>query len=218
MGLSNISILTVTYGDYWSRYGESWLETVAEADPQPAKVVLVSDVPVDVPQWVTLIVAGEGLYVSDYVNIGVGEIDSEWLFSFGVDDLLLPGALESLTVDTDAYVWPLFYGGNMKGQIDYLGGYDECYLLRYNTMRVYAMHRTSLMREIPYRRIHYHDDAHWAEMAYFGKTVTFSDTPRAVWVRHDDALSFTNNPDWQREVNDFKDRLAAGLVIAGLPE
>lgn len=219
MGLNkDVTAVTVAFGSYRERYLNTWLDSVFAADPKPAQIIIATDEPVDVADNVQVIVCGEGLPLVDYWNAAFAQVRTKWLIGIGVDDVFMVDAFEPFTCDADVYAFPLVYGGVMSGGISYQGGFEDCYNLSGNPMQVYAFHKTSLMRGMPYRNFVYYDEAHWCEMAWFGRTVEFSDRARVVWVRHEDAISFSNSQSAQDEVNAFKARLRSGLIVAGMPE
>jgi hypothetical protein len=56
--MSDITIIATCYGDYWDTFHEQWEASIAALDPAPARVILVSDVPREVPPGVDNIVIG----------------------------------------------------------------------------------------------------------------------------------------------------------------
>lgn len=221
MGLRpGITLVTACYGDYWERFSEQWIAAIEATDPQPDSVVLATDVQRPVPSWCVEVVLGKGLHMADYFNSGVGCASTEWVMCIGFDDAVLPGAFEPFETEADCYLFPMVFGGAMEGNglARYLGGFEQMPNNMHNPMAGGFLHRTSLLREMPFRRMSYFDWAHFSEMAYFGKTVEDSPTPRAVWVRHGTAHAIAPRPDYHAEVYAFNERLKAGLVQMGVPE
>lgn len=218
MGL-DVAVVTSCYGDggYWDMFGDQWLGTIAATDPQPTQVILVTDTPRPVPSWVTQVPCTDR-HMGMMLNEGVKHVTATWVHHHGIDDLLMIDAYTDIDTDADVINYPHVYGGMMSGLAQYRGGFEEMWRLPNNPMLGGFFHRTQVLRDIPYRRFGWCDEAHFCEMAYFGKQLHVTDRPRSVWVRHPAAHSINGNQAFQDEVNAFKARLEAGLVRMGEPE
>lgn len=218
MGLTvDIAIVTSAWGDYWDRFGAQWIATIEGVDPQPTQVILVTPTIRPAPSWVQQVLHDD-LHMGMMLNAGVTAVEATWVHHHGLDDLLLVGAYEPVHTSADCISFPHLYGGDLNGVAAYSGGYEEMYLLGNNPMLGGFFHRTQLLREMPYRRLGYCDEAHFAEMAWFGKSIAVTAVPRSIWVRHPDAHSYNANHMFQVEVNAFKQRLVHGLVQMGVAE
>lgn len=216
MGL-NIATVTSCYNDYWDLFGAQWLATVAACDPQPVQVILVTDAPRDAPDWVTQI-SCEDRHMGMMLNEGVKHVTTEWVHHHGIDDLLAEDAYTDVETAADVISFPHLYGGGMSGLAQYQGGFETMWQMRNNPMLGGFFHRTQVLRDIPYRRYGWCDEAHFCEMSYFHKSLHVTDRPRSIWIRHPRAHSISSNAAYQDEVNAFKGRLAAGLIQMGVPE
>lgn len=218
MGL-DIAIVTSCYGDggYWDLFGDQWLSTVAACDPQPSQVILVTDTPWHVPSWVTQ-VPFHDRHMGMMLNEGVRHVTAEWVHHHGIDDLLMVDSYADIDTTADVISYPHIYGGMMSGIAQYRGGFETMWQVPNNPMLGGFFHRTQVLRDIPYRRYGWCDEAHFCEMAYFGKTLHVTERPRSVWVRHPAAHSINGNQAYQDDVNGFKARLAAGLIEMGVSE
>jgi hypothetical protein len=213
--MTNLTILSVVWGDYFERFGEEWVGTLEGAGCD--QVVLVSDKRVSVPSFVKLIVK-DFENPADFYHAGHRAVETEWLTTFGLDDLLLPGATLSVDSNADVYGWPSEFRGLKSGLAAYEGGYENIMDLSYNPMLGNWAYRNELWQEIPFRDYLYLDEVHFCELSYFGKTVEYSSVPRTTWLRHDDAVSMHPNEEATEQVRRFKAKLRAGQIQKGVPE
>lgn len=213
--MTNIGIVSIAYGDYFERYGQQWINTLEEADCK--QVILVSDTRVSVPSFVKLIVK-ECDSMALYFRTGHEFLETAWVFNLGLDDLLLPGALDPIESDADVYGWPAEYRGLRSGSATYGGGFENMPNLDWNPMVGGWAYRSDLLREIPFRDYLYFDEVHFCELSYFGKTIEYSTRPRSTWLRHEGAHSMYANRQASEEVRQFRARLRAGLIEKGVPE
>lgn len=213
--MSDITVIATCYGDYWDLFGEQWQASIARLNPAPAEIILVSDVPRPVPDDVRNIVIGPA-HMADYWNVGAMAATTEWVSLSGFDDVWLPDAMEPFQTEADVYGFPVVMTGLMAGRFAYAGGYESILEVAHNPMLGDFFYRRALLEEIPLRRIGYMDWAHFAEMRYFGRTFDAGGPPRAYKTRHPQAFSLVNDPTCQREIDDFKARLVAGLIEKGV--
>ena len=209
MGLkSNVTCISVAYGDYWDLFAEQWINSIKQLDPAAADVILVTDVPRNIV-GIRNISIGDG-HMADYFNAAVAEVDTPWLVMSGFDDIWLPQAMKPFDTNADAYGYPMLRTGLLNGLFGYSGGYESILEVTHNPMLGGVFHRTALMREMPFRRMGWFDWAHYAEMRAKGKSYMASDEPRAIQVRHQRAHSIEANAAYQEEIERFKAQLRAG--------
>jgi len=108
--------------------------------------------------------------------------------------------------------------GIRDGQAKYVGDYETMYLLPHNPMLGGFFHSRAALLEVPYRRYGYMDEVQFCEMAWFKYEGRFSEVPRSIWWRHDEAHAMHHNETFRNEANDFKVRLVNDLVQKGVPE
>jgi len=216
MGLSDITVVATCYGDYWETFHESWRSAIVALDPAPAQVILVTDVPRPVP-GVTNIVIGDA-HMADYWMVGALAADTTWVALSGFDDVWETDAMAPFDTDADVYGFPVRMSGLMSGPFAYTGGFETICHVGYNPMLGDFFYRRDLLERLPLRRIGYMDWAHFAEMSHFGYRFDAGGPVRASKLRHPAAFSLVNDPTCQREIDDFKARLNAGLIDEGVPE
>ena len=213
----SLCIMTMAYGDYWSEWSKQWLDNLESVDPKPDHVMLLSDEKKNVPNWIENIVLGRR-HMSQYANVAAQISEQDWICWHGLDDMFLPDAFLPFDESGDVYAYPHLLGGIREGIAQYVGGYETMYSLPYNPMLGGFFHRRSTVLEIPYRKYGYMDEVQFCEMAWFKKTVVFSEKPRSIWYRHDKAHAMWHNDLFRDEANDFKQKLMAGLIERGVPE
>ena len=210
-----ITVVATCYGDYWDTFHEQWEASIAALDPQPAEVILVSDVPRPVPEGVRNIAIGEA-HMTDYWMVGALAAETEWVSLSGFDDVWLTDAMTPFTTDADVYGFPVIMTGLMSGLFAYQGGYEDILHVAHNPMLGDFFYRRDLLERVTLRRMGYMDWAHFSEMRYFGYRVDAGGPPRAFKTRHPQAISLVNRPDFQQEIDAFKVRLLAGLIEEGV--
>lgn len=215
MSVTNMTVVSVVYGNYFERFGNEWVSTLEQAGCDNA--VLVSDKHVPVPSFVKLVVR-EFESMALFFKTGHQFLEADWVVNLGFDDLLLPGGLDPIMSDADVYGWPAQYTGLMSGYAKYQGGFEKMPYLSNNPMLGGWAYRSDLLREIPFRDYLYFDEVHFCELSYFGKTIEVSSTPRSTWFRHDDAFSVRSSREATHDVARFREKLRAGEIEKGIPE
>lgn len=215
--MSDITVIATCYGDYWDTFHEQWEASIAALDPAPARIILVSDVPREVPPGVDNIVIGPA-HMTDYWMVGALAATTTWVSLSGFDDVWMPDAMTPFTTDADVYGFPVIMTGLGSGIFAYQGGYESILDVMHNPMLGDFFYRRDLLERLPLRRMGYMDWAHFAEMRYFGYRFDAGGPVRAYKTRHPQAISLVNRPDFQHEIDSFKARLLAGLITEGVPE
>lgn len=219
VGMNTVTMGVVNWGDvYWPRFGERWMNAVLSADPQPDRIMIATDKPIEgLSDRVTQIVY-EGGFMG--INLIAKECGTDWLFFSGLDDEVLPDAFAGIEGEEDA----IAYGCQQAGQTTALAfaagrdAYEVCWQLPYNPMNGGYIYRCSALCEIPYREYIYADEVLFAEWAYFGKRIKFDNRIRLIWHRWNGSVSWPANTAGEQQAQEFKARLRAGLIQKGVPE
>lgn len=212
-------MVSICFGQqYWDLFSEQFFATTGSVEPRPAKIVLVTDVPRETPEWIESHAIGEGLPLYAYYRAAVDYVDTEWVWGVGFDDLIEPAAFEPFDCDADCLVFPAKMMGEglppgaMCSYHTGPQGYETMYEGGPNPMLGSFWHRASVLREIPWRDHDFGDWTHWAEMSYFGKTLAHSDRVVATWLRREGSASLRWNPDGINAVWAFQEALRSGRV------
>lgn len=219
MGLNTVTLGALNWGDrYWSRFGERFLASVARCNPQPDRIIIATDKPLEgLPQNITQLVY-EGGFMG--INLIARDCGTDWLFFSGIDDELLPDAFADINGTEDA----IGFAGQQAGETNTIayppppGLFEICYDLPNNPMNGGYIFRCSTLMEIPFREYIYPDEVLFAEWAYFGKKVKLDYRVRIVWHRWSGSQSWPANRAGEQQAQDFKARLRAGLIQKGVPE
>ncbi|NCX38301.1 MAG: DsbA family oxidoreductase [Actinobacteria bacterium] len=124
----SICVLSMAYGDYWNEWGNRWIENLESLNPQPDRIMLLSDDKKNVPSWVENIVLGRR-HMSQYANVGAQIAETDWMCWHGLDDLYLNNAFTPFDESGDVYSYPHVLGGIREGMAQYNGGYETMYNL-----------------------------------------------------------------------------------------
>lgn len=207
---SDISVVSISYGPYWELFSEQFFATTGPLDPKPAKIVLVTDIVRETPDWIEQHTLGEGLPLYAYYTEAMRHVESEWTWGCGFDDLMEVDALHDFDSDADIHGHPEHMSDG--GYCAYRGGYESMHNGGPNPMVGSFFHRTALLREIPWREHDFADWTQFSECAHFGKTLSMEDRPIATWARHPLSASLQWNPTGVEEVWSFQEALRSGRV------
>ncbi len=207
-----ISLVTACYGDYWDRFSEGFFNSLAQCDPQPHEVIIVTDVSRQTANAYNIVAPGS---MASMFNAGCSAASGEWVWVTGFDDQFLPPAFTPFHTDADAFLFPMMMDGQIR---KYDGGYERMWELHDDPMHGGFMHRRTLLEGMPWRDLPFPDWSLFSEMAYHGKTIATDPMPRSIWVRHEDAHCTVGPEEWYDRHRAFNERLGAGLVGLGVPE
>jgi hypothetical protein len=215
----DITVISINYNNFFDTWGKQWIDTILQTNPQPVKVLLVTDKFYDIPKNFDQLVLEPNLPMVTYFNEGIKTIKTEWTAIHGLDDLFDIDAFEYFESDADCYSFPHKTAGMRTDTvIAQKEHYSEIFLKDFNPMWGGFFHKTKLLKEIPLRNYGYFDWIHFCEMAYFQKKVEFSDKSRTTWIRHPKAHSQVSNSLYGDEIHTFRNRLCQGLIKKGIPE
>lgn len=214
----DVSAISISFGPYFDLFSQRFFDTTEALNPRPVKIVLVTDVDRDVPDWIEQHTLGEGLPLYAYYNEAVKYVESEWTWGCGFDDWMEVDAFHDFQSDADCHGHPEKMGDGSGAICSYGGGYSEMPLGGPNQMLGSYFHRTALLREMPWREHDFADWTHFSEMAFFGKTVSFEDRCIATWARHEKSASLQYNPSGIEQVWQHHRDLAEGrIAFPGAP-
>lgn len=219
MGLNTVTLGVLNWGDvYWPRFGERWLASVLRTDPQPNRIMIATDKPIEgLPHQITQIIY-EGGFMG--MNLLARSCGTDWLFFTGLDDELMSDAFAGIHGDEDAISFACQQAGQTTN-VAYPPAavqYEVCWQLPHNPMNGGYIYRCSALNEIPVRDYIYSDEVMFAEWAYFGKRIKFENRVRLVWHRWVGSNSWPANRAGEQQAQEFKARLRAGLIQKGVPE
>lgn len=207
---SDVSVVSICFNDlYWGKFADQFFATTGATNPRPAKVVLVTNVPRETPDWIENHAIGDGLPLYRYYNEAVRHVDTEWTWGVGFDDLIELSAFTPFVSTADIHGHPEHMSEG--GYCAYAGGYEEMHLGGPNPMVGSFFHRTALLREVPWPEHDFGDWTQFATCAHLGKTLSYEDRPIATWSRHPDSASLQWNPSGIQEVWDHLAALASSV-------
>jgi len=217
-----VALGTLNFGstDYWAKFGERFHQSVLRCDPQPDQIIIATDKPnLDYPKEYEVLQYSGGF---EGINLLAQRCNTTWLFFAGLDDEFLPHAFR----DVDSTGDIIQCQGQSVGVFDGLampgapGTFELAHEWPSNPVTASSIMRVETLLEIPMRANYgYHDEVCWAEWAYFGKKCEkIEPFPRQILHRWHGSSSWPANREYERQAQDFKTRLRAGLIQKGVPE
>ena len=198
--------------EYWEKWGGQFVDMIEQLETKPDEVVIASLVPLDVPSFINNVSTQELFW--DSWNDAFAALSTDWVWGFGLDDLILPNWSDGLVLDTDVVS---ITGQQSPGglfQADE-AGFERMLDSGNNPMSGSMIFSREVASAVPFRRTRWADWVWWLEVRKHGYSVRFDKEPRFVHVRHPEALSIKGDVQGQADVALMQSMLAAGDVVRG---
>lgn len=214
MTVSDVALVGFCWGDFWERFGAQWIETVEALNPQPERILLLTDKPVSLPfgwdQEHT-----EHSTIWDVINNGYVKAETKYVAGLAMDDSMPKDALYDLKLDVDVVV---------SGHRDTLGNiniptrerYENCLDEPWYPLSGYHVMRSDLFTEIPLRPVDWCDWINMFEWFQHGLNLHFDGRVRQLYTIRDGQYSQPKNPKQARaNINLMRDLIRNGGVKPG---
>lgn len=102
-----VTVVSCLYGDGFEEFVQDWACSVAALDPQPDRVIVGTDRPLNIDG--AAILAGDCPWrypQAFYLQLAISAVDTEWVWILDIDDLAMSDALEGLD-EVFADVWQM---------------------------------------------------------------------------------------------------------------
>jgi hypothetical protein len=115
MTKKTITLYTMSYNNYWEKYGQQWSLCINNLNTPPDEIIIVSDVALDlsilknknVKNIISPIVEGRRM-VSPYRNIAIESASCDWVVSADIDDVYADVFLDNLPEDSDIHAFKFY--------------------------------------------------------------------------------------------------------------
>jgi hypothetical protein len=219
MGLNSITCGILNWGTaYWERFSKTMLESLAACDPQPDRIIIATDRPLDgLPDNVEQIDSNRRFLG---LNLIAAHTDTTWLFNLGLDDTLPRDAFNRIEGDEDCIGYACRQIGetNTIARPPHPDTYRVAWSFDHNPMNGGYIWRCSSLIEVPFRDYIYADEVLFAEWSYFGMTYKQTDQIRHIWNRWRGSNSWPANRAGEQQAREFKHRLREGKILKGIAE
>jgi hypothetical protein len=219
MGLNSVTCGILNWGtEYWARFSKTMLESLAACDPQPDRIIIATDRPLDdLPDNVEQIESNQRWAGW---NLIAAHTDTTWLFNMGLDDTLPGDAFAGIEADEDCIGFACQQSGetNAIARPPHPDEYRVAWRLDHNPMNGGYIYRCSSVLQVPFREYIYADEVFFAEWSYFGLTYRQTDKIRLNWFRWSGSNSWPANRAGEQQAREFKHRLREGKILKGIPE
>lgn len=186
-----VTIVTPVSEKFWGKFADDHIKTVLALSPQPAEVIVVSEVEVDLPDgWVSIplpMPVGSFGWVGAACNAGFRAASSEWVIYKPVDDLMDPNFFDGMPYAGDAVnVAGRFDGGFCHGEPEQ---FHTLLNINYNGMPGWILLRRSTALRVPFRPVYFDDWAFWVDLRGSGGDARFDRRTVWTWRKHEDSFS-----------------------------
>lgn len=206
-----ISIYTASDKRYWDKFGAQFTAMAESMNLRPAKLILVTDVMADFPDWWTVVPFWDERIWPAF-DKALDVVESEWVMLIGVDERLDSDFLVGLELVGDAvHVSCRHAGGECHASL----GEWQSILGTGRHMPGFRATRMDVLREVPERCHKWRDWIGWLELAYWGASVSFDKRAKMFHFEDEEQTSYHADPAAVAEVYDFLGHLRAGRVIPG---
>jgi hypothetical protein len=198
--------------EYWEKWGGQFVDMIEQLPTKPDEIVVASLVPLDVPDFIRNVRTAQLFW--DSWNDGFAALSTDYVWGFGLDDLILPNWADGLVLDTDVVS---ITGEQRPGGLFQADEANYARMLHSgnNPMSGSIIIRRDVALACPFRRTQWSDWVWWLEVNKHGYSVRFDKEPRFVHVRHAEALSIRSSVEGQADVALMQSMLAAGDIVRG---
>jgi hypothetical protein len=198
--------------EYWDKWGGQFVDMIEQLPTKPDEIVVASLVPLDVPDFIRNVRTANLFW--DSWNDGFAALSTEYVWGFGLDDLIMPNWADGLVLDTDVVS---ITGEQRPGGLFQANeaGFARMLESGNNPMSGSMIMRRQVVLDVPFRRTRWADWVWWLEVRKHGYSVRFDKEPRFVHVRHAEALSLNSDVQGQADVELVQSMLAAGDIVRG---
>jgi len=206
-----VTLCTAVWGDYWARFGRSYIAAIERMNPPPREVVIVSKEPLEVSAWIKQYRPQSDTPMGDWYNEAVEHATNEWVVCLGVDDTFLIDGLDGLALEGEAVA----IGGIEHGApwLPDESGYRDILTIPHNPMRGGVIFRRDTFLRFPWRRMRWSDWAQWLEFNHAGVDVRFDLRPRFHHRRHAGANSAVGDPVADEALAQLKNSLSESIMV-----
>ena len=207
-----IGVATCASVKYWEKWGGQFVDMIEQLPTKPDEIVIASLVPLDVPDFIRNVLTDE-LYW-DSLNDGIASLSTDYVWTFGIDDLILPNWADGLVLDADVIS---ITGEQRPGGLFQANeaGYARMLENSNNPMSGSMIARRDVLLDVQFRRTRWTDWVWWLEVRKQEYSVRFDKETRFVHVRHPEALSLNSDVQGQADVELMQSMLAVGDIVRG---
>lgn len=213
---SPIAFAVACWGDYWDKFGNSFIGSMEGMNPRPSEIVVVTDQDIACPDWIRVVRPKSDVKMWDWFNEAVEACQSEWVIVPGIDDVYFAHALADVTLEGDAIAMGLMENGRIHASPG-RSHWDHHVLGSNTTDAWYPMiFRRETYLRFPWRRVINPDSHQLLEMRKARIDMRFDPRPRFEHRRHVTAHSAVESPVGREQINEMKRLLNNGIVTPGI--
>lgn len=196
-----ITLYTVVWGDYWDKYGEDWTQNIETLDPQPDRVIIVSDRPIESKHEVIVTELPDKARMSHFRNVAVNNTDTEWIVCLDLDDKAYPNFLANLNPDVDVHAFSYHTTNGQGPHFPSEKIWDEMFTLHFYTYTICGTSaiKTQVIKNLGgYPNIEFEDAAFWCLFKKKDLKIDFDHTIRFLYENVGGSLSRSDR-GWKTE-------------------
>lgn len=97
----SITLYTAAWGGYWEKYGETWTKNIKKLNPQPDKIIIISDKLIDSEFEVLVTDRPKSEIIAHFRNFALQNINTTHVAALDLDDEPYPNLLSNINYDYD---------------------------------------------------------------------------------------------------------------------
>lgn len=210
-----VTVYSAVWGDYWERWGKpKWLPYMEALYPQPGAFLVVTDRPIDAPDWVTQLVKPD-VDINNLVEYALRNLPTPLGFACMMDDGMPINALGQLTFAGDITIGPVLgsdgivYSPTPQGFQNILEE-EEFPCTGWNLMS------PTLLDKVEYRQAPcFNDWILFIEARVAGVEVGFDSIVRQFYTHHPKQYSRNPRPNWRDDINLMKRLAKEKKIVKG---
>lgn len=211
----SISLCLLVWGNYWERFGDSFIDNVLRLDPAPDEVIISCPDILELPKDWIQIVQPHNKWGS--WNDAMLTAKSEWVMPFSVDDEWFTDALD-IVKDVEDDVDIISYAAMQEGQLWAASaeGLENILHSSHNPMLGGCIIRRSILPTIPFREVVWNDWINWMEIRKLNYKVVFPTKPIMDHIRREDSYSIRGDANGELQCEQMRAILRQHSVVPGV--
>lgn len=202
----SITLYTLAWGEYWEKYGDAWTKNIKNLNPQPDKVIIISDKLIDSEFQVFVTDKPESGIIAHFRNFALQNINTTHMVASDLDDEPYPNLLSNINYDYDINAFSYISENGTEYHFnkeiwDNLFNSDHYSFA--NIPGVSLIKVDSIKDCGGYPDIEYEDAGLWIKMRMANKSVYSNNQIRFVYKEVSNSLSRSNAEKKTNQLNQY---------------
>jgi hypothetical protein len=203
----SITLYTTSWNGYWDKYGTAWTGYIKRLNPQPDRILVISDKPINSEFEVIVTNKPEAAVPAHFRNIAVDAADTVFICASDVDDAPKEDLLSGLNYDYDINAFSYVTDKGIERHIN-IDGWNN--LIDLDEYVFFFLPGTSpikveAIRDVGgYPNIEYEDAGIWVKLRNSNKTIYYDNKIKFIYNEIPDSFSRSGNlPHKKKQLNEW---------------